>query len=810
MHFLIVFITSLLISLVATNFVRKIALKYKIGSLPDQRKIHVGFIPHMGGIGIYLGGIGAITLAMILIQFSSEIVSEKYLAVVFASTIMLITGIYDDLRGMNARTKFTLQFIASTIVIVSGCVVDRIVNPFGNPIELNFWAIPVTYLWLIGITNAFNLLDGLDGLAGGVSFIALATFGIIAYQSGEEIIFIISLAFMGSVLGFLRYNYHPATIFMGDTGSLFLGFLIASISIQGLRATDGNIPLLIPLITLAVPIGDTILAFFRRLNQGKHPFSADKDHLHHRLIFLGLTHKQAVHILYIFSFLFGLSAYLITLERTIYGLFSLVAVFIIAIVSLKRFGYLEAQKIKTYLGDRSIISVKQEMAPLSMRRFWHKFLLLLSDIVSIHLAVLITLWFRAQYAQDAHEIIYYFSRGASLVIAIFYLGVFALHGLFNMRWDVARFDQVMRVSRCILFGSLFVFIITFDPDDMFSLGRLSIIPFMISLLLFVNFGRLLLIFIEKKFAILEYAPHNTLLIGASDKAKSLVMEIRSNPHLLYNIIGIADKVPLKDNLLDLKFLGNYQNIGQIIRRHGVEEVIITIYETRDELLNIVAQGENMGVSFKIIPEMYDVISGHKTEEIIGHPLIKLFPEHMKPWQWLTKRILDILIALFFLFLCLPLILIILIIQLFKGIQPFFLILDRIGKGGKIFGLLVFNTEQEAMLISRILKRTGSYKLPHLFNLLFASMTLVGPKAISMEAYHRLQPKIKFYNRRFMIRPGITGWSQLKDKSPEKTVNEYGEEFKQDLFYLENMSLSLDLRILLRSVAKLFLKRKRKI
>jgi lipopolysaccharide/colanic/teichoic acid biosynthesis glycosyltransferase len=448
------------------------------------------------------------------------------------------------------------------------------------------------------------------------------------------------------------------------------------------------------------------------------------------------------------------------------------------------------------------------MAPLSMRRFWHKFLLFVSDIIAIHLSVLVTLWFRIIYAGDVHEIMFYFIRGASLAITVFYIIVFALNGLYSMRWDVARFDQVMRVSRSILFSSLIVFIITFDPEDMFSIGRLSIIPFIIGLLVFVNFNRLLLIKIEKKYAILEYAPHNTLLVGATEKAKNIVKEIRSNPHLLYNIAGIVDKTSAKHKFLDIKSLGSYNDTGHIIRQYGIEEVIITLNETRDELLNIVAQGENMGVSFKIIPEMYDVISGHKTEEIIGHPLIKLFPENMKPWQWLTKRLLDVMIALLALLLLSPLMLLILILQFFKGIHPLFIILNRIGKQGKMFGLLIYNTGHENGMISRVLKRSGGYKLPHLINLLLGTMTLVGPKAIALETYQHIQPYVKFYNRRFIIRPGIMGWSQLKNRNSNMTIKEYAEEFDQDLFYLENMSLTLDLRILLRSFGKLMFKRKR--
>ena len=177
---LIVFIFSVIVAVIATYFVRKIGMKLHIGSLPDQRKIHVGFVPHLGGIGIFFGGIAGLIIAVFLYGPDFDLFNTKYLAVFAGSTLLLLTGMYDDMHGISARTKFIMQIIASTIVIISGCVVDRIVNPFGNPIELHIFAIPVTYLWLIGVTNAINLLDGLDGLAGGIGFIALATLFILS------------------------------------------------------------------------------------------------------------------------------------------------------------------------------------------------------------------------------------------------------------------------------------------------------------------------------------------------------------------------------------------------------------------------------------------------------------------------------------------------------------------------------------------------------------------------------------------------------------------------------------------------------
>jgi len=610
------------------------------------------------------------------------------------------------------------------------------------------------------------------------------------------------------LLGFLRSNYHPASIFMGDTGSLFLGFLLAAIALRGLQNSEGNIDLLIPIITLAVPIGDTTLAFFRRLNRGQHPFSPDKDHLHHRLLFLGLSHRQAVHIIYLFSFLFGLAAFLISTESPIYGILLLLLVTLIAILSLYRLGYLEAQKIKTYLGDQSIIQVKKETAPLSMRRFWHKFVLISSDFLVLNLVFIVTYWFRFHSGFlkniEVLPMNFYFTSGVWLILSLFFILLFALNGLYNMRWDVSRFDQLLRVSRVVIVGTLIFFLVTLEPERLFATSRLTIILYAILLLILLNLSRLIVISIEKKLSALEYGPHKTLLVGTSDKARKLLKEIRSNPHLLYDVIGVVDKTKPKKTFSNLTYLGKYERIPKIIRENGVEEVIIAINEkSRDEILNIVAYGENMRVSFKIIPQMYDVVSGHKTEEIVGHPLIKLFPDQMQPWQWLLKRAVDIFIALIGLVVLSPLFLFILILQVISGIYPFLFIEDRVGKQGKIFGLLYFNPGNKKTRISMFLDHSKLYKLSQMFNVLLGSLSLVGPKPESRSVVEELRTRIKFYNRRFMVRPGLTGWAQLKNRTVETYKQRY-EEFKHDLFYLENMSLLLDLRILVRASLRLFM------
>jgi UDP-GlcNAc:undecaprenyl-phosphate GlcNAc-1-phosphate transferase len=734
----------------------------------------------------------------------------KYAGILTGATIMLITGIVDDTRGLKAGQKFILQLIAATIVIYSGCKIESIINPFGEPLQLGIFSVPITYLWLIGVTNAMNLLDGLDGLASGVGLIALATFAILSYQQQDWMAFGICLAFIGGIIGFLFFNYHPASIFMGDTGSLFLGFLIAALAVKGLQKSDGNIALLVPIIILAVPIGDTSLAFFRRLYRGHHPFSPDKDHLHHRLLFLGLSHRQAVHIIYLFSFLFGLAAILMATETGLYGALIVLIIFLIAILSLYRLGYLEAQKIKTYIGEQTVIEVIREMAPLSMRRFLHKFLLIMSDVIMLNLALLASYLIRFQSGLFDNvtnlTFNFYITSGIWLLLTSFFIFLFALNGLYTMSWDISRFDNVIRIGRVILFGTVVLFFITLDPEKILSASRINIVVYAGFLTILINLCRLFIIYIEKKFAVLEYGPHRSLLIGSNIKARKILEEIAQNPHLLYQVIGYIAKTKSKSEVEQLEYLGTYSQISGIIKDRGIEEVIIALDEqSPDEVLNIVAQGENLRVSFKVIPEMYDVISGLKTEEVIGHPLIKLFPEHMLPWQWLMKRLMDFSLAIFGLTLLIPLFLIVALVQMLAGIRPIFAIDNRVGRNGKIFGLVEFNRGENDNKVGQLLVSSRIYKLPQLLNVVMGSLSLVGPRAEPKETVEKIRSRIRFYNRRFLIRPGMTGWAQLK-VIEVLTEDLREEDFAQDLFYLENMSLVFDLRIIIRAIIKLIFRR----
>lgn len=300
------FLCALAIALVTTPLMRVLAVKIKAVDQPDVRKVHIQPVPYLGGVAIYL----AFTVSVLL--FSGHQAFPSLSALTPACLIIVLLGLYDDLRGSSAWIKFLAQTAAALLVIHAGIRIQIINLPILDHIELGLWAWPVTCLWLVGLCNAVNLIDGLDGLAAGVCmFAALSIFAGSVRWGGAEVAFLCS-ALVGGLLGFLRYNFHPARIFMGDTGALLLGFLLGVISIlAGSKSTSG-VAILIPITALGIPILDTGAAIFRRLRKHRRLFLADQEHLHHRLLRIGLSHRQAVLLMYLASLYLGIISFVMT------------------------------------------------------------------------------------------------------------------------------------------------------------------------------------------------------------------------------------------------------------------------------------------------------------------------------------------------------------------------------------------------------------------------------------------------------------------------------------------------------------------
>lgn len=308
----IAFFIAVGVILVSTPAVIFLANKTGAVDKPDARKVHTKPIPRIGGIGIYLAVSSAIILVSVISNFEGETL-RTITGLLISGTLMFLVGIIDDYKNLPAKVKLLGQILAASVLVVFYDVrVDFITDPFGDYIYLEWLAIPATLFWLVGLTNTVNLIDGLDGLAAGVSGLAATTILLVAMEQHFFMITILTAALAGATLGFLFYNTNPARIFMGDSGSLFLGFMLAAISIIGAVKSAATIALIVPILALGIPILDTTFAILRRYLGGQPIFKPDKGHLHHRLLSLGFTQRQAVLLMYVISAMLGLSAVALT------------------------------------------------------------------------------------------------------------------------------------------------------------------------------------------------------------------------------------------------------------------------------------------------------------------------------------------------------------------------------------------------------------------------------------------------------------------------------------------------------------------
>lgn len=322
MNFLVPIITTFIISLFITPVVKILAVKIGAIDKPNERKVHKKLMPRMGGLAIFISFIIGVAL------FPPDLIDVW--PIFLGATIIIVLGILDDIFNLSARVKFLGQIVAALLPVLAGIQIEFITTPDGTIIEFGYLAIPLTVFWIVAITNAINLIDGLDGLAAGVSSIALISISTLAFSLGNVTATFIGILLLGSTLGFLVYNFYPAKIFMGDTGSLFLGYMISITAILGFTKSATVLSLIIPIIILAIPIMDTTFAIIRRIINGKPLTAPDKYHLHHCLIRLGFTHRQSVVLIYLLSGLFSLAAVIFT-RSTIWGASLLIVVLLVLV-----------------------------------------------------------------------------------------------------------------------------------------------------------------------------------------------------------------------------------------------------------------------------------------------------------------------------------------------------------------------------------------------------------------------------------------------------------------------------------------------
>ncbi len=351
----VAFLISLVAALVLTPVVRGLAIR--CGALDHaltSRKIHGRPVPRLGGVAI----VGAFFLPIVALFFFDTGVGQllwkqpqRALALILGGLAIAALGIFDDLKGSGARIKFGVQVLVAAAMWFADYRADAISTPFGS-FGLGVLGFPLTVLWIVGVTNALNLIDGLDGLATGIALAATGTLFWVSLTNHRMLMALVMAGMAGALLGFLRYNFNPASIFMGDSGSLFVGFILATTALETHEKSTTAVALLVPIVALGLPIGDTLLAMTRRAVRGQPIFSSDAGHIHHRLMARGLSHRATVLALYGIAIV--LCAIAVALfhsdaEQTIAYAGAIVAIAVMLLVSA---GYVRFDQGRKLLSDR--------------------------------------------------------------------------------------------------------------------------------------------------------------------------------------------------------------------------------------------------------------------------------------------------------------------------------------------------------------------------------------------------------------------------------------------------------------------------
>ena len=354
------FIVSFAFTFATTPLVRRFAFKIGAIDIPkDNRRMHKKPTPRIGGLAIIFG----FTVATLC--FAQP--SRQLYGTLAGAAIIAVMGVIDDCKNLPAKLKFVIQIIAALVVVFAG---DIKIDVFTNPNFLSdnpYWVLPewlsvtLTVIWIVFITNAVNFIDGLDGLAAGVSAIMSISLVFISIRVGEYSIAILGIALMGSCFGFLPFNFNPAKIFMGDTGSPFLGFMLATLSIQGVFKSYAVISFAVPLLILGLPLFDALFAMIRRILRGQSPMTADRGHLHHRLVDMGFSQKQTVFILYAISGVLGITAVLLAESGVLRALLLVICVLILLLIGsmLGKNSYVHQHQDNRNLTDDNDIEVEE-------------------------------------------------------------------------------------------------------------------------------------------------------------------------------------------------------------------------------------------------------------------------------------------------------------------------------------------------------------------------------------------------------------------------------------------------------------------
>ncbi|MBI5196705.1 MAG: hypothetical protein HZA10_10350 [Nitrospirae bacterium] len=569
MNYIAPFFLSLVLSLSITPVIRSLALKYDRVAQPREDRWHKTPIALLGGVAIYLS---IIIASVIFIP-----ANNKLIGILAGGTFLFAAGIIDDFSPMKPYTKLLLQITAAFIAILGGVKIEMF-----TPLI----ALPLTVLWILAVTNAFNLLDNMDGLSAGIAFIAAIVLSIVSVTQGSTDLAVIGIVIAGGTLGFLRYNFSPASIFMGDCGSMFLGFTISTLSIVGTyhHASNFIVTLAVPVLVMAIPIFDTALVTVMRQLTGRAISQGGKDHTSHRLVILGLSEKKAVLLMYALSIIAGAIA-------IIYPYVNVYVVSVIVILGLIGLFFLGVflSEARVY-SKEEMDAAKEKVMGKNNETILNTNIFYKRQIIEVVIDfILITVAYISSYLLRYEGVISQLNmklitQSLPLLIVL-QLGSFYYFGLYKKIWKYIGLSDVISILKAVTLGTVTTVLILLLTTRFRDYSRAVFIIYWLTLVVLATSVRGLLRMLREHFAEIQKTKGERVLIyGAGDGGNVLLREIKNNPELQYNVIGFIDDDPTKTGrkIYGMSVLGTGAELSQITKKKNIQKVLIAISKLSEE------------------------------------------------------------------------------------------------------------------------------------------------------------------------------------------------------------------------------------
>lgn len=640
--FSISFIVPILLSLFITPWIIKFALHINAMDMPGGRKIHTAATPRLGGLAVFSSI--SITVALMMLFYPPLFTTlstqpwQTYLIPLCFLTIFGL-GFWDDLKSLRPGVKFGIQFVVAAVVYFAGFKISNVTNPVGaGVLNVEMIDFPLTLFWIVGITNAFNLIDGLDGLASGVATIASLSIFIVSALAGEFLMAAFALIMAGALLGFLRYNFSPAKIFLGDSGSLFIGFSMALMSIHSTTKISTGFALLFPLLVLGFPITDTLISMLRRflgnflperstdsssiVGKFNRMFTPDSSHIHHQLLSLGLTHRNTVLLLYFVSAFFALGAFAITRVENIEILSIIGSVLGFALfLGIKKLRYREIDILNNGI-----------MLPIYERWILNRILFLgLIDLIFV--AVSYTFSYKLMSSISAESVLFLDFEQKFIMLITIQLATFWLTGLYREKIKQMGIGDVLKITSSVGYAILSsaIALLILNGFTISHLFQFLILDFYFLLTLTLGI-RIAYQALSYWFNRNKKSGENVLIYGANENGTMILHNINNSTQSNFKILGFLDDDSEMEGKLIYGYpvLGGHWKLTKTLRNMNVDYIFICEQHIKPENLNRLQRvADSNGIKVKRLHiRLKNVISDksnkNKTSTTLGEPTISYF------------------------------------------------------------------------------------------------------------------------------------------------------------------------------------------